>query len=262
MTANRSPAVQNQLPSRKDVLTALQCAFVAITVVTGLFKTNALPLAILAVGGLVFGIAHILSDSGKWFRISEQHRAYSPSGYFPNRAQYFVAIGWMPIVMIAGWLYLIPFPWPMQVIERGDGTLLYEQWPSMTRFNTFTDSVYNYTTDQSVAFESGHPLICSATTKDGFGVKARIGATLNLSFDGLRAAYAVGGNKRALEAAVRNELCTRFASTIHTYMITEVPMQLVVEAKTSEEKRGMNALGVKYSGIFQVGRLEVHATQP
>ena len=261
MTANRSPAAQNSLPSRKEVLTALQWAFVAITVVTGLFKTNALPLAILAAGGLVFWIAHVLSNSGKWFRIREWHRNQY-DGYFPNRAQYFVAIGWMPIVMIAGWLYLTPFPWPMQVIERGDGTVLYEQWPFVTRFNTFTDSVYNYTTDQSVAFESNHPLNCSAKTKDGFGVKARIGATLSLSFDGLRAAHAVGGNKRALGVAVRDELCIRFASTIGAYMITEVPMQLVVEARTSEEKRGMNALGVKYSGIFQVGQLYLLATQP
>lgn len=230
---------------------------------TAIVQTNFFPFQVAFVGMMWFGIAHILSQNRVYFRISERDR-WDRKTYFSNTDEYWAVLGVSVVAIVASSFVYVPFPFvPHHIVDKGNGEVLYGGNELVTRFNPFVDTVRNYRSEQGKLADgrTGLPLTCRGKTADGKGVQASVRADLTLPFEGLRAAYVASNNQGVLTIMVMGELCVRFADAVGRYTLMQMPTYLALESNTAEEKHGMNKMGVRYSGLIQIGGMHAYVAQ-
>lgn len=186
--------------------------------------------------------------------------------YFSRRGAYWKVVGVSLVVVIGSTFVYAPgppgFSDPYHVVDKGAGDVLYGEGWFMTRFNPLIATVRSFKSVQPVYFsDTGNRVPCDAKTADNRGVQAYVVAELVLPPEGLPAAYSASKNQNVLTRMVHEELCKRFKTEIGRYALDQIPTPFVIASRTADETRGMNALGVRYSGVIHVSELRAYVKQ-
>ncbi len=243
-----------------------QWVFAIAVVITAFTHTNLAPLIAAVLAFLWYWLAATLSEEGVLFEFTLQYRYKNGTAtrnrYFKNTSEWAAVIG-VPLLLAGLSTFLfIPFFYDYQVLDRAGGGTDYRRGMFVTTMNPFSDTVRNYSADQTLGVGGGRDaanLGCIAKTNDGRGVRGVIGAALTLPFEGVRAAHEAARSEKQLVSMVKGALCGRFESVIASYRLEQIPTLLTIESKTLDERRSMNDLGVQYSGEITVLYLRAYA---
>lgn len=261
---------------RKLIFVGLQYVIVIVCLTLSFIQTNMTPFMVGVVGLLWIGVARILSEPGgfKIFYFShmevvarEYYGAQPKDAYFSSRWEYFAVVGWVVVAIALSTFFYLPYMGQYQVLDRGQGDVVYRvawSWYP-TPFNTFTTTVRNFWSNQTIRFydapNGGGNQACVAQTADKVAVQGDVGAVLELSPEGVPIAYAVANSNAPIWGLAASELCNRFVVSIAGYKLADLPQTLVLENSTASDQRGMNAFGVRYAGPIRVGNLHVYVNQ-